>query len=120
MQRQGFEFIRIAITLLALGGLGIMSYLTYLHYSGVQSFCDISEEISCDVVTTSIYSEIFGIPMSLLGMGYFITALVLLWWKWKPERYLVIFLLTLFALIPSLYLSFLEFFVIKAFCVLCE
>ena len=63
---------RFLITSAALLGLVIMSYLTYIHYANTSSFCDISKEVSCDVVTTSLYSEVFGLPVSVLGLGYFL------------------------------------------------
>lgn len=117
---QNNKSIRYLIIALALIGLGIMIYLTYIHYANKQSFCDISENVSCDVVTTSIYSEIFGLPVSVLGLGYFILILFLIFLKKQPTVFQSIFFITLFVLIPSLYLSSLELFVIKALCILCE
>ncbi len=111
---------RYLIAALALIGLGIMVYLTYIHYANKQSFCDISENVSCDVVTTSIYSEIFGLPVSVLGLGYFILVLFLVIFKKQPTVFQALFLITLFVLVPSLYLSALELFVIEALCILCE
>lgn|SRR3989344_625483 len=111
---------RIIIGLLSLIGLGIMAYLTYIHFANVKSFCDLSETVSCDVVTTSLYSEIFGLPVSILGLGYFaLTLLLTLFGKGKGV-FQAIFFLTLFVLIPSYYLTAVEAFVIKAFCILCE
>src|SRR3972149_850565 len=92
------------IVLCALAGIGIMSYLTYIHYSQSKSFCDISQEVSCDVVTTSIYSEIFGIPVSVLGLLFFAAVLFLVI-KRRDKAFQTLFIVTLFALIPSLYLS---------------
>lgn len=97
-----------------------MAYLTYIHFANTQSFCDISETVSCDVVTTSIYSEIFGLPISIMGLGYFGFTFLLSIFHRKKAFYQVIFFLTLFVLIPSLYFTALEAFVIKAFCILCE
>ena len=115
-----FSLPRILILVLSLVGFGIMAYLTYIHYANAQSFCDLSETISCDVVTTSIYSEIFGFPISILGLGYFgLTFLLTVFYR-KKAFYQLLFLLTLFVLIPSYYFTALEAFVIKAFCILCE
>ncbi|MDP3993787.1 MAG: vitamin K epoxide reductase family protein [Candidatus Doudnabacteria bacterium] len=108
------------VAAISLLGLGIMSYLTYIHYASAQSFCDISEKISCDVVTTSIYSEIFGVPVSVLGILYFGTILFLALTKPLARFDRFAFFLTVFVLVPSLYLSLMEIFSIKAFCVLCE
>ncbi len=111
---------RILIIILSLAGLGIMAYLTYIHYANLQSFCDLTQEVSCDVVTTSIYSEIFGIPVSVLGLLYFAGILALVIFSRRKEIFQAVFLVTLFALIPSLYLSFVELFFIKSICILCE
>lgn len=111
---------RVVIAIASLLGLAIMSYLTYIHYANASSFCDISKEVSCDVVTTSLYSEVFGIPVSVLGMGYFLLAFVISLRKMSPDKFRLLFMLTAFVLIPSLYLSYMEYFVVKSFCILCE
>src|SRR3989304_5489299 len=115
-----FSLPRILIFILSLVGVSIMAYLTYIHYANAQSFCDLSEKISCDVVTTSIYSEIFGFPISILGLGYFGLTILLTVFYRKKAFYQLLFLLTLFVVIPSYYFTALEAFVIKAFCILCE
>ncbi len=115
-----FSIPRVFIAFISAGGFGIMAYLTYIHFANTQSFCDISETVSCDVVTTSIYSEIFGLPISIMGLGYFGLVFLLSVFHRKKAFYQVIFFLTLFVLIPSLYFTALEAFVIKAFCILCE
>lgn len=110
----------VLVTVLALVGFVITSYLTYLHYANTRSFCDLSESISCDVVTTSIYSEVFGIPVSVMGMVYFIFNIFLVMFVKSPKSYLIVFLITLFVLFPSYYLTGIEAFVLKAWCILCE
>lgn len=110
---------RWVIAICAIAGFGIMAYLTYIHYAQAKSFCDISQEVSCDVVTTSIYSEIFGVPVSILGLLFFAAVLFLLL-KPRAKTFQTIFLITLFALIPSLYLSLTEILFINSICILCE
>lgn len=111
---------RILIALFAFVGFGIMAYLTYIHYANAQSFCDLSETVSCDVVTTSIYSEIFGLPISILGLAYFAIIIYLFFYKKTKYTFEIIFFLTLFVIIPSAYFTLTEIFFIKAFCILCE
>src|SRR3989338_9645340 len=111
---------RTLIIILSLAGLGIMAYLTYIHYANQQSFCDLSQEVSCDVVTTSIYSEVFGIPVSVLGLFYFATVLIVSLTKKSLPIFQSLFFLTAFVLIPSLYLTLTEILFIKSFCILCE
>lgn len=111
---------RLFILITSLIGIGIMAYLTYIHFAEASSVCDINEKLSCDTVTTSIYSEIFGIPISIMGLGYFgLTFLMALFQRTKAF-YQTLFYLTVFVLIPSYYFTALEAFVIKAFCILCE
>lgn len=112
--------IRAFIAIFAILGLSVMSYLTYLHFTQAQSFCDFSAELSCDVVTTSIYSEVFGIPVSIMGMAYFaLIALVAVFHK-KKSAFRALVFLTVFVLVPSLYLTMTEALFIGSFCVLCE
>jgi len=111
---------KILVILVALAGLGIMTYLTVLHYTQAKSFCDLSETVSCDVVTTSIYSEIFGIPISIGGLAFFAFVLFLVF-KGNPKTlYQSLFFSTVFFLTPSLYFTLTEILFIKTFCILCE
>lgn len=112
--------MKLLIIILAFLGIGIMGYLTYIHYVNAQSFCDLSETVSCDIVTTSIYSEILGIPISIAGLSYFALVLLFLLFNKSKNVFRYIFFLTVLMIIPSLYFSFLEVAVIKAVCILCE
>src|SRR3989344_5555154 len=112
--------VKLIIVSLSLIGIGIMGYLTYIHYANASSFCDFSETVSCDIVTTSIYSEILGIPISIMGLGYFVLVAFLSLFSKSKRLYRYIFFLTVLMIIPSLYFSFLEVSVIKAVCILCE
>jgi uncharacterized membrane protein len=54
---------------LALIGLGIASYLTYVHYAGIKSLCEIAH--GCEKVQSSEWSKLAGVPVALLGLlGY--------------------------------------------------
>jgi len=112
---------RLTIAAISLVGFAIMIYLTYIHYeSASRYFCDISGNISCSEVAQSAYSEILGVPISILGLGYFGFTFLLTLLNRKREVFKLIFLFSLFVLIPSLYFSWIEFFKIKVFCALCE
>ena len=114
------KFHRVLIGVSAFAGLVAMSYLTYIHFSGITSFCDVAAGLSCDAVTGSIYSEVFGIPVSILGILYFTTALSISLSKSSFQAFRFLFLLTAFVIAPSLYLTAMEIFFIKSFCILCE
>ena len=120
MKQKSIGRLRVLVAVFALVGLGIMSYLTYIHYAEQSSFCDLSAEVSCDIVTSSLYSEIFGVPVSLLGLLYFALMLFLVATRPFAKTARLVFSLTLLMIIPSLYLSLMEVVEIKSFCILCE
>jgi uncharacterized membrane protein len=61
--------LRLAGLVLAVLGLGIAGYLTYVHYSGATPVCEISH--GCEKVQTSEWSKLAGVPVALLGLlGY--------------------------------------------------
>lgn len=83
----------ITILILSLVGFAASIYLTNLHYqifTGALEefgFCGISREISCETVTASPYSKLFGIPLAWLG------AMLYMFWTalassaiYKPEK----------------------------------
>jgi len=112
---------RFAIILLAILGMVIMGYLFSLRFSsGDTAFCNLGENLSCDVVNKSVYAAIWGIPMSLLGFLYFLGVTAAALWRWNPLTARSIGVLTIVFLGPSLYLSYIEFFVLKNICVFCE
>lgn len=75
--------------LLAIGGLGISTYLTIAHFVGTQILaCASNGAINCEIVTTSAQSRFLGLPVSVLGLCYFVAAVVLYspWAWWAPWR----------------------------------
>jgi uncharacterized membrane protein len=61
----------IAAFVLSIVGFGISMYLTIDHFSGVLPICSSSGFVNCTAVTTSAYSYIFGVPVSLLGLIFY-------------------------------------------------
>lgn len=59
------RYLRIAVAVLALIGAGIAGYLTYTHFKGSAPVCLTS---GCEVVQNSRWSELFGVPIALLGL----------------------------------------------------
>src|SRR5471030_1235673 len=65
--------LRITLTVLAVIGLGVASYLTYIHYAGIKPVCTTGG--SCLKVQSSIYSKLAGVPVALIGLIGYITIL---------------------------------------------
>lgn len=105
----------LVATILTLIGLGVAGYLTYIHYEGIAPVCTTG---GCEKVQASTYAEIGGIPVALLGLIGYISIGVSLWIKGDIGRALT-FLLALIGFGFSLYLTYLEFFVIDAICQWC-
>jgi uncharacterized membrane protein len=59
-----------AIGLLALGGVAIAGYLTYVHYADLDPICA-GGGGGCERVQASSYADLAGVPVALLGLiGY--------------------------------------------------
>ncbi len=112
---------RILLGLLSVAGVATMAYLVYLHYAyGKESFCNIGEGLSCELVNQSLYSEIFGIPVSILGVLYFLAVFIFSVFRFNEKTLKQIAFVTIVFLGPSVYLTLIEIFVLENICVLCE
>jgi uncharacterized membrane protein len=101
-----------AIAGLALLGLAISAYLTWVHYAGIEPVCTgISD---CERVQSSDYAELVGIPVAVLGLAGYSTILASLW-----ARVEVTALLAYLAVAFSAYLTWAEVFKIDAICQWC-
>ena len=121
MRKETIYTVVIALSIL---GVLVSGYLLYIHYSILASPCDLNGTFQCSLVNRSVYSEILGIPVALLGLiGYSILGIgnFLLLQKRKvmgvTSRNL--FLFSLIAVGVSLYLTYAEFFILKAICLFC-
>jgi len=113
---------KIAITAAALGIVDSI-YLFIIKVTNNKSLC-IQGVGDCWSVNTSIYSEVFDIPVSILGLGAY--AVMMFLWIMLPKgpifaKYAPIlnFGLGLIGVIYSAYLTYLEIAVIKAICPFC-
>ncbi|ACU53195.1 Vitamin K epoxide reductase [Acidimicrobium ferrooxidans DSM 10331] len=70
--------MRGLVALIALAGLGVATYLTIAHYdTTVTLACPDTGIVNCAKVTTSPESTILGIPVAVLGLGFFLAMGVL-------------------------------------------
>lgn len=64
----------IGIIVAMIAGMGASLYLANQHIAvdaGAVSICSVSETFDCDKVNTSKYSELFGVPVALYGLGFY-------------------------------------------------
>lgn len=108
------------LLLLSFLGFADSTYLAVLHYKNIIPPCTIAK--GCETVLTSQFSEIWGIPISLLGSIYFAVLIIfcVLFIQKNQNKHLKIFLILVF--LGTLYgvaLLFIQRFILKAFCQYC-
>jgi|GEM_PF-2731767 uncharacterized membrane protein len=107
-----------AIQILCLAGIVMLSYLFVLHYAKTPSICNINETFNCEVANKSVYAEFYGVPLSAIGIGYFIIVLALS--KFKSRFLPHIFLLSAAAVPPCIYLTYVQIYILGSICLFCE
>ena len=109
----------------ALSGLGIFvaGYLVTKHFTGGSLAC--TRWAQCDVVNNSVYSQIYGVPVCIIGLAGYVTLLVLtlaaMWTEGRTQRRILLLsvVLSLIGVGFSAYLTYLEIYVIEALCTWC-
>lgn len=115
--------VKTLIRIAAFIGLLDSIYLTYVKLSHTPIYCTPGLG-DCATVNSSRWSEIWGIPIAVFGLLTFLVILLLtfLGKRVKFTRLYadyMIFGIALFGLLFSIYLTYLEAFVIRAFCQWC-
>ena len=106
-------------------GLSASVAAAVVHYQlattpGYESFCDVNATFSCTQAYQSQYGRLFGVPVSVLGAGYFAGLLALLTLGRRLETlasYLLVAALVGLGLV--LYLAWATIFVLGTLCLLC-
>lgn len=109
--------LRTLLALTAATGVLISAYLTWTHLRGVVPVC-VGGGGGCDVVQTSRYSEILGVPVAALGLAAYAGLLLSAAIKTETAALLGLFV-ALVGTLFSAYLTYLELFVIGAICQWC-
>jgi uncharacterized membrane protein len=117
-------WIDLSIPFLSLVGLFVAMYLTYVESSAAQAICGPVGD--CNAVQNSKYAYLFGvIPVGLVGAaGYIAILIAWLWKRFRRDRLaeyapLAILGMSAFGVLFSIYLTYLEIFVILAVCIWC-
>jgi uncharacterized membrane protein len=111
---------RWAIPSVILAGLLIAGYLTYVETTLAEATCGAVG--NCNTVQQSSYARLAGVPIGLIGViGYAIMLMVWLFDQYRSQATAawLLFGMALAGVIFSIYLTFLEPFVIGESCVWC-
>jgi len=110
--------LRITLIVLAVIGVGLATYLTYIHYAGIKPLCGRGGG-TCEKVQTSQYSKLAGVPVALLGLiGYVLILGSLLAPEDERTRFATV-ALTLGGFGFSAYLTYRELFSLEEICEWC-
>lgn len=117
-------FETYAVPILALAGLGVAGYLSYVELSGTEAFC--GPVGGCNVVEASRYAKLFGVvPLGLFGTGGYLLVLISAAVSLSPRGVLTrptrlaVFAGALLGTAFSVYLTCIEIFVLRTACIWC-
>jgi uncharacterized membrane protein len=108
--------LRQVAIVLALIGLGVAGYLTYIHYERIKPVCGLGGD--CEKVQTSEWAYLAGVPVALLGLIGYVVILATLFSE-REEALVAGALITLVGFGFSAYLTYRELFTIDAICPWC-
>jgi len=113
--------LMIAIALLAGAGVAVSSVSLYHHFGASKtSFCNFGESFNCDIVNRSTYSTVLGVPVALIGiLGYLLILALATVYRGKAETPVMLLIASAGGLGVALYLTYVEKFILQAWCVLC-
>ena len=102
--------------------LGILDslYLSYSKYTASPLTCGIIK--GCNLVASSAYSTLFGIPLAYLGLFYYVFIFVVIGFLIKSFStfvYKLFVFSSFFGATLSVYFLYLQAFKIQAFCTYC-
>lgn len=112
---------RICIAL-AILGLLVSTYMTIFKLTSNEKMC--LGNGGCSKVNSSIYAEVYGIPVAVIGMGGYATILAMLAMETRSKFLtengtMVVFGLALVGFLFTLYLIYVELALIHALCPFC-
>ncbi len=117
-------WLQLTTFALALAGLGVSIYLTIAHFTDKPlAGCSESGLVNCTKVTTSAQSYVFGIPVAVLGLAFFVFLVPAMSpWAWRAARR-EIHLARMASLVVGigfvLYLIYAELLIIGSICLYC-
>lgn len=117
------QIINRVIFILSLVGIMVSGYLLYTYVANTPIVC---ANTGCETVRESPYSYFLGVPLPAFGLIFFISILILSFLRTTLDKIdhshlasRLIFVASLVGVVISAYLTYLEAFVIRAYCTWC-
>jgi len=120
---RGFHVLLWVTVVLSGLGIFVSGYLVAKRFTGGSLAC--TRWAQCDVVNNSVYSQIYGVPVCVIGLAGYLLLLTLafaaLWTEGRTQRQILLlgFVFSVVGVGFSAYLSYLEIYVIEALCAWC-
>jgi uncharacterized membrane protein len=107
--------MRYLIAILALAGAVVSALALQVHYSTATEPCDINAKWDCGIVNHSPFAEILHVPVAAIGIAGYLAMVELS----LSRRKRLLAGLALGALGFSLYLTYIEKYVLEVYCIYC-
>jgi uncharacterized membrane protein len=103
-------------------GLLVSIYMTIYKVTSNEALCLGSGD--CSTVNASRYSEVYGIPVAAVGIAGYLAILLVHWYERREKFFernglMLIFGLALAGFLFTVYLIYVEFAILRAFCPFC-
>ena len=109
---------RALVPVVLVVGLIVASYMTYIETTAADAVCGVVG--NCNIVQQSEYASLFGIPIGVIGIIGYVSLFAVWLVSLRDERaHNIFFLLVAGGMLFTIYLTFLEPFVIGASCMWC-
>lgn len=104
--------------ILSVVGMALSGYITFTAWQGkLVAFCTVGA--GCDVVLNSRWSTLFGMPTSFWGFLTYALLAAVAWNRYADNQWRWAWVISLFGLLFSSYLTAVSFFELKAACPYC-
>ncbi|MBE0429889.1 MAG: vitamin K epoxide reductase family protein [Thermoleophilia bacterium] len=118
------RLIPLFVIVLALAGVADSAYALNQHYAPAEtSRCDVTAAISCTAINQSEYSKLSGVPVAAIGVAGYALIGALAGVGMMPSRqkrvWQLLLAMSTIALGFSLWLTWVELFILRAVCPLC-
>lgn len=116
--------IAIGVAGVALSGYSLKNHLAVKATGSSGAICNINDSFSCDAVAQSSYSEVFGFPVAVFGLGFFgalivLALLALFQEKSKRENISGLYALAFIGVITSIGLGLVAWLGVGSLCLSC-